>query len=133
MTMLLFVYGTLRPGSGWPMARRLATEARYLGPARASGRLYAVANYPGFLPGEEGEVIGDLFALRDTATLDWLDTYEECTARHPLPHEYRRDTLWVAGSEGACRAWTYLYALPVGGLIPIEGGDFLACARPGGD
>lgn len=132
MTTLLFVYGTLRPGFGGPMARRLFAEAFHLGPARASGRLYAVADYPGFLPGEGGEVIGDLFALRDPATLDWLDAYEECTACHPLPHEYRREALWVVGREGPCRAWAYLYALPVGGLAPIEGGDFLACARPGG-
>src|SRR3546814_12945177 len=62
---LLFVYGTLRPGCDDPMARWLRDAARHVGPAVAQGGLYRVAAYPGFVPGEAGDVAGDLFALAD--------------------------------------------------------------------
>lgn len=133
MTMLLFVYGTLRAGFDGPLARRLAEEAEHRGPARATGRLFKVADYPGFLPGGAAEVVGDLFALRDAATLDWLDEYEECTAHHPPPHEYRREIVRVTGKDGPVMVWTYIYAFPTDGLERVAGGDFLTCARPGGD
>ncbi len=131
MTMALFVYGTLRPGFDGPMARRLRVEAEHLGTVRTAGSLVMVADYPGFVPGGAGNVIGDLFALHDPATLDWLDAYEECAAHQPPPHEYRREIVWVTGRDGPVEAWTYVYAFPADGLGLIAGGDFLACAGDG--
>src|SRR5580692_7203168 len=43
----LFVYGTLRKGSGNPHARRLAEHAEWAGPGRIPGRLYRLGRYPG--------------------------------------------------------------------------------------
>lgn len=130
---LLFVYGTLRKGCPHPRALRLAAEAAYVGAASASGHLYRVADYPGFVPGSEGLVRGDLFRLvHAQATLAWLDDYEECASHFPPPQEYRRERLTVDGPHGEVEAWTYVYALPVGNLEPIDGGDFLACAPKDG-
>nr|WP_082733345.1 gamma-glutamylcyclotransferase family protein [Sphingobium sp. CCH11-B1] len=130
---LLFVYGTLRPGFPHPMARRLTAEATHVGAASAAGRLYRIADYPGFVPGAQGWVRGDLFRLaRPDVTLAWLDDYEECAAHFPPPHEYRRERVRIEGAHGAAEVWTYVYALPVRNLVPIDGGDFLACARKDG-
>lgn len=131
MTALLFVYGTLRPGFDGPMAQRLRAEAEHLGTARTTGAMVMVADYPGFVPGGAEEVVGDLFALRDAATLDWLDAYEECAPHDPPPHEYRREAVQVVGKDGPVMAWTYVYAFSTDGLERVAGGDFLACARPG--
>ncbi|MDO7836500.1 gamma-glutamylcyclotransferase family protein [Sphingobium sp. HBC34] len=123
----LFVYGTLRAGFDSSMARRLRAEARLIGPARAQGLLYRITHYPGFVPGGDAWVMGDLFALADAATtLAWLDEYEECAPHFPPPHEYRRVRTSVAGPHGPVLAWTYAYARAVDGLARIDGGDFLS-------
>ncbi|AOF98010.1 gamma-glutamylcyclotransferase family protein [Sphingobium sp. RAC03] len=126
----LFVYGTLRRGFDGPMALRLQGATQYIGRAFAQGRLYRVGDYPAFLPGPEGQVIGDLLALSDpAATLAWLDAYEECAVTYPQPHEYRREKLSVWGPDGPIVAWAYVYALPVTDLPLIAGGDFLPRQR----
>jgi len=125
----LFVYGTLRSGFDGAMAIELRTRARHVGSASTTGTLYHVADYPGFVPGPHGRVTGDLFALGDPGgVLAWLDDYEECTPAHPVPHEYRRERLWVEGPSGAVQAWTYIYAHDVAGLAPVKDGDFLTGA-----
>lgn len=124
---LLFVYGTLRIGSAHPMAARLAGEAAYLGPATVGGSLYRVADYPGFVPGRTGRVLGDLFRLVDAqATLAWVDAYEEITSDFPAPREYRRERMTVESGGGAAMAWVYAYARDPAGLPRIAGGDFLS-------
>lgn len=123
---LLFVYGTLRPGFDEPTARWLRSVAPVLGRATARGALYRVDTYPGFVPGDEGVVTGDLFALPDpSATLARLDEYEECAAHFRQPHEYRRALVTVEGPDGPMEAWTYIYMRDVAGLERIAGGDFL--------
>lgn len=124
---LLFVYGTLRPGLDGPMARWLADRAEWIGAGWIGGKLYQVADYPGFVPGEAGRVYGDLFALPDAeALLARLDAYEECTPDDPLPHEYRRERCLVETADGPVDAWVYLYALSVTGHRVIASGDYLA-------
>lgn len=123
---LLFVYGTLRPAVDGPMALWLREVATAVGPAMARGSLYRVEDYPAFVPGGEGPVMGDLFALPDPAAiLAVLDAYEECSDAFPAPHEYRRERLTVRTPEGLVDAWTYVYAHDVAGLPRIESGDFL--------
>ncbi len=124
----LFVYGTLRRGAS-PMARLLRSGARYLGPATIRGRLYLIRHYPGAVPSEDPveRVHGELHRLLDPALLLHLDDYEECSARHPPPHEYRREAVRVLCPAGAgVTAWAWLYNRPVEGLEPIPSGDFLA-------
>lgn len=123
---LLFAYGTLRMGCATAMAARLLSEADHLGPATVGGRLYRIDDYPGFVPGLEGRVTGDLFRLADAqATLSWVDAYEEATADFPAPQEYRREMLAVETADGPVLAWVYVYARNPAGLPFIAGGDFL--------
>lgn len=124
--VFLFVYGTLRPGFDGPMAVWLRSVAPVIGPATARGALYRVERYPGFVPGDDSAVTGDLFALPDpVAVLARLDEYEECAAHFPVPHEYRRGLVTVMAANGPVEAWTYIYARDVAGLERIASGDFL--------
>lgn len=124
---LLFVYGTLRIGCTNAMAARLAEEAAYLGPATVAGSLWKIEDYPGFVAGQTGRVMGDLFRPRDAqATLRWTDAYEEITADFPAPQEYRRERMRIESGAGAVIAWVYVYARDPAGLPHIAGGDFLS-------
>lgn len=125
-TVLLFVYGTLRVGFDGPMALWLRGVARAVGQGHLAGHLYRIDDYPGFVPGEEGRVTGDLLALPDpVAILARLDEYEQCSDQWPQPHEYRRERVMVATPDGPVQAWTYIYAHDISGLPVIKGGDFL--------
>ncbi len=109
------------------MAAWLRDAAHHLGPASVRGALYRVADYPGFVPGQDGDVVGDLFALPDPARLlARLDDHEECSDGFPEPREYRRARLTVCTPDGPAQAWTYIYARDVSRLERIAGGDFLA-------
>lgn len=124
--VLLFVYGTLRVGCDGPMARWLRGVAQAVGQGYLAGCIYRVDDYPGFVPGEEGRVTGDLFALPDPAMiLSKLDDYEQCSDQWPQPHEYRRERVMVTRSDGPVQAWTYIYTHDTSGLPMIVGGDFL--------
>jgi gamma-glutamylcyclotransferase (GGCT)/AIG2-like uncharacterized protein YtfP len=126
---LIFVYGTLRPGGS--AEARMTGHGRWLGPARAAGRLYRIAHYPGFVAGADnddgGRVTGALFEADDpTALLAALDIYEGCGPDDPEPQEYRRARIAVAHDGGVRRAWTYVYTWPVDERAWIADGDFLA-------
>jgi gamma-glutamylcyclotransferase (GGCT)/AIG2-like uncharacterized protein YtfP len=137
----LFVYGTLRHGSGHPLARLLATHARFVGRARFTGRLFDLGAYPAAVPAPEGgEVVGELYRLlAPEILLPLLDRYEGCTegpqerardtpgAPGSPGGEYRRERLPVRLEHGGTReAWIYLYNRPTERLRPIPGGDYLS-------
>lgn len=123
---LIFVYGTLRPGGS--AEARMTGHGRWLGPARAAGRLYRIAHYPGFIAGDAGDwVTGALFEADDpVALLAALDTYEGCGPDDPAPQEYRRARIAVLYEGVVRQAWTYLYTWPVDEGAQIADGDFLA-------
>lgn len=118
----LFVYGTLRRGCANRHARLLDRSAQFLGTARVQGRLYRVQWYPGMtLKAKTDEwVVGDVFRLRDPATLAALDQYEGA-------NEYQR-VLATAVLEGGnrVRCWVYEYIGRVTAERRIESGDWLA-------
>jgi crotonobetaine/carnitine-CoA ligase len=130
---LLFVYGTLRAGTGHPKQTLLARGADYVGRARFGGRLHRVAHYPGLVETDVPSefVVGDVFRLRDPATLlRELDAYEGCHPDDPAaPYaRVRREVRLEAG--GTVTAWLYLYNRSIDTLERIESGDFLAAPRP---
>lgn len=127
MPDLLFVYGTLKRGYDHPMARRLADDADWIGPATCGGRLYRISSYPGLvLSSDEGDIVhGDLYALRDDGELlAALDAYEGCEANDPQPHPYVRAMIEVRMADATARALTYVYQRPVDGLPLIADGRF---------
>lgn len=128
-THTLFVYGTLRPQSGHPMARRLAGESAVIGPGTIAAKLYRLGYYPGaVLSGKPGDIVhGDVVRLlRPGRSLAWLDEYEGCGNRTPEPQAYRRVIVPVRLRSG-CRldAWAYEYLYPVHPARRIPGGRFL--------
>lgn len=127
---LLFVYGTLMRGFDHPMAKLLAGNAEFLGPAQCCGRLYLVKHYPGLVASDDPADIvhGELFRLRAReAMLREFDMYEACGEGFPPPTEYLREILKVTLADGSAReAWTYLYNWPVTELPRIASGKFLA-------
>jgi gamma-glutamylcyclotransferase (GGCT)/AIG2-like uncharacterized protein YtfP len=121
---LLFVYGTLRPGSGHAMSAWLARQAECLGPASVEGRLCRVAWYPALVPGS-GRVRGELYHLRSAGTLDTLDGFEEVRGRADDEYE-RRQSLVLPEAGAPVRAWVYWYRRAPDGLAVIASGDWLA-------
>ena len=121
MTIRLFVYGTLAPGSdAWPVLARWATGTPCAD--RVAGILYDTGRgYPAAVFGDDetaapphGTVHGyvvDLDPARATEALAALDRYEGT--------EYKRITVRTAGGlEVATYAWT----APLNGCRPVADG-----------
>ncbi len=126
MDTRIFVYGSLRPGSGHPMAAWLAAHAVAEGRAQVAGRLYRVSWYPalviaGATAGER--VQGELFRLPAPALLAELDAYEE--VRGQPDDEYRRERVTVWRDGRPAEAWAWVWQREVGGLLRVPGGDWL--------
>lgn len=126
----LFVYGTLmssasdRMGSG--ARERLRAETRKLGPAVASGRLYDLGRYPGFVTDEttDSVVYGELVKLLDPErSLVWLDAYECIDPGPGAVNEYVRTRAMVTLDTGIrIEAWLYRLVLDVPGFPRIPSG-----------
>lgn len=122
----LFVYGSLRSGQA---ARSLiADHVIAAEPASARGRMFALPDgYPGYLPGPEGLVVGEVMTLSDlAAAFALLDAYEgEEFSRSLQEVELAsRTTVW---------AWCYVLATPALAEEgePIPGGDWAEYLRGG--
>jgi len=122
----LFVYGTLRAGQA---ARSLiADHVVSAEPATARGRMFALPDgYPGFMPGPDGRVVGELMTLSDlAAAFALLDAYEG--------EEFQRALQEVELGDGRVLwAWCYVLASPelAEEGEPIPGGDWDAHLRGG--
>lgn len=121
----LFVYGTLRPRCGHPMATFLAERGAYRGEAKAAGRLFDLGPYPAATPSVvPGEWIhGDLYDI-DAATLAALDAYEGDES--PQPSYFGRQIGDVVRADGATTsAWIYWFHGPLPDAARrIESGDY---------
>lgn len=116
----LFVYGTLRAGQA---ARSLiADHVLKSEPAAIHGSIYALADeYPGFLPGGDGVVVGELMTLGDLASaLALLDAYEG--------EDFVRALQEVTMVKDGSRTWAWCYVLArpelAEGAELVEGGDW---------
>jgi gamma-glutamylcyclotransferase (GGCT)/AIG2-like uncharacterized protein YtfP len=125
----LFVYGTLRRGTGVAQAHWLETVAVHKGGATLAGRLLDLGRYPGLLPATNGDekVQGELYELpEDGVVLEQLDRYEGCHAEDPEPHEYCRIVCTATDEDGVrVWCWTYLYQGPAEQAKIIPGGNWL--------
>lgn len=121
----LFVYGSLRsdlgrlrPGQSEPAYALLAGNASPQGPASISGRLYAPAWYPGYVPDTASRVRGEMWAINDSSILAKLDAFEG--------ELYIRDRCEALLDDGRqVTAWTYRYVADTGGVPLIASGDYL--------
>jgi gamma-glutamylcyclotransferase (GGCT)/AIG2-like uncharacterized protein YtfP len=122
---LLFVYGTLRPFADISMAKWLRDVARYLGPARARGRLYDLGAYPG-MKGPRGrgdQVVGDVYRIVNPHVLRVLDRYEAGAARSK-PRFVRARCIVKLDRRGRRAAWVYAYRCSVVNAARIASGDY---------
>ena len=123
----LFVYGTLRSGSGHPMGDLLARRGSLVGPASVPARLLDLGAYPGAIPDDAGaRVRGEVWVLDDEgAALPDLDAYEGCGPTDQPPHDFRRAVVEARLDSGASvRSWIYWYAGARPGR-PVASGDWL--------
>ncbi len=121
----LFVYGTLRSDIPSSMSKFLRRRATLVGKTTASGRLYDLGGYPGFVGGG-GRVIGELYRINeDQAEETWqlLDAYESVSGA--ASDEYQRVTIEVrVAAGGKFIAHTYAYQRATAGKTEIPGGDY---------
>ncbi len=105
------------------MAKRLRSQARYVGKGQAPGRLYDMGWYPAafFDEREKNCVHGDVFALKPGARLlAELDAYEFGDPN------YVRSPLRVRLSDGRqVVTWAYGFARPPNARL-IPDGDFIS-------
>jgi gamma-glutamylcyclotransferase (GGCT)/AIG2-like uncharacterized protein YtfP len=124
--MHLFVYGTLRPASGHPMARQLAAHATALGQGWMHGLLYDLGEYPGAIarPGS-ARVHGEIFEIADDSPL-WaeLDHYEDVRAG-AASFERVVMPVWSDAAAAWIACCVYLYRGNVGRQPTIADGDWL--------
>jgi gamma-glutamylcyclotransferase (GGCT)/AIG2-like uncharacterized protein YtfP len=126
---LLFVYGTLRRGTGHRMQALLASAAEFIGEASFQGCMFRVGRYPGVVESvnPRDQVTGDVFRIRQgDPILGKLDRYEGCDRSDPAA-PYTREVRQVTLISGRrVNAWVYLYQRPTERLERIVSGDFLA-------
>jgi len=120
----LFVYGSLRSDALRPRESSrsafalLAAAGICEGPASLPGKLLAPAWYPGWVPGAQGRVRGELWRLADPAVLARLDRYEGKIYVRELRPARRADGRRVT-------AWVYRYVGPLAGVPVIRSGDYV--------
>jgi gamma-glutamylcyclotransferase (GGCT)/AIG2-like uncharacterized protein YtfP len=126
----LFVYGTLMPATGHPMAARLADESRIIGPGSVPGRLYDFGAWPGAVPSAAmaERVHGTLLRLTDPArSLPWLDAYEGASETDPEPRAFERVIVPVRLMSGRqVDGWIYYYRGRTSPARLIPGGRYAA-------
>jgi gamma-glutamylcyclotransferase (GGCT)/AIG2-like uncharacterized protein YtfP len=124
MSSYLFAYGTLMLSNGHSMARRLASEADFVGPAQVVGRLFDLGKWPGLVQSDDpAEIVhGEVWRLRSESSLAWLDEYEGIRPGVDRP-EYERMGLAVRLADGApLAAEVYVYRWPVAHAARIPSG-----------
>lgn len=118
--MHLFVYGSLRRQSAHRMARFLESDGRFVGAAKAPGRLYRLGRFPGMLQatGPDQWVAGDLFGLPQAEeTLSELDRFEGLQF-------VRQEEKVILADGRSVQAWVYWYRGPVDEAQRIASGDY---------
>jgi len=125
----LFVYGTLRLGTGTSWSQFLASAATSIGLGRTRGVMFQLNGYPGMThsASDSDWVTGEVFRLKDS-TSAWpiLDEYEGCGPSGPLPHTFERKIVPIDMNDGGrLDAWAYFYCLDTAGRTRIQSGDYL--------
>ncbi len=129
----LFVYGTLRPGTGSSCSQFLAGAATVAGLGRTRGVMLQLDGYPGMIDSTSDSdcVTGEVFRLKDPPSA-WpiLDEYEECGRADPIPHEFERKIVRIEMDQGdGLGAWAYFYHLDTLGRKRLPSGDYLRSIR----
>ncbi|HKR92769.1 gamma-glutamylcyclotransferase family protein [Novosphingobium sp.] len=128
----LFVYGTLQPQAGTPMARWIAARTLRAQPASAAGRLFALRAkegwYPALIPAHRGLAVSGMLCelVLAPGELARLDLYEG--------QEYRRISQPVRTCDGRgmnAQLYSWRVALPPSRILIADGHflDWMRAAR----
>ncbi len=104
------VYGLLRAGESGFAQFGLEEAFAPLGPCTLRGQLYDLGAYPGLVEGQ-GQVIGEIFEVRDPSVMPRVDAFEDYWPEDPARSPDRD-------------AWVYVWVLGVEGARLIESGDW---------
>ena len=130
----VFLYGTLRTGSGNPHAPILHSRCTPVDQGLMPGRLFRVNQHYGAIcdPASPETVVGDIVqfpAELAQVILDGLDRYEGIAPGQPGEPAFRREKVDVLRPDGTrLSCWTWLYALSTSGCSQIRHGDALSRA-----
>lgn len=128
----LFVYGTLLQLEN-AFGLYLRNNSKFIEEGRFKGKLYDIGEYPGAVyEADAGSyVFGSVLSLNNPDALVVIDDYEGFGSNHPVPNEFVRKIIQVECKTRLVECWVYLYNLPVGGLLPIKGGNYITFVSKG--
>lgn len=115
------VYGLLRSGESGFDRFGLAGAFAPLGPCVIPGQLYDLGAYPGLIIGQ-GEVIGELFEVRDPAVIPDLDAFEDYWPGDPDRSRYERMRVPLVSPQRD--AWVYVWRRELDQARRIDSGDW---------
>jgi len=115
------VYGLLRAGESGFAQFGLEHAFAPLGPCVLPGQLYDLGAYPGLVDAP-GEVIGELFEVRDASVMPKVDAFEDYWPEDRARSRYERRKVRLI--EPDRDAWVYIWILGVKDARLIESGDW---------
>lgn len=115
------VYGLLRAGESGFAQFGLEEAFAPLGPCTLRGQLYDLGAYPGLVEGK-GQVIGEIFEVRDPSVIPRVDAFEDYWPEDPARSRYERRKVRLI--EPDRDAWVYVLVLGVESARLIETGDW---------
>ncbi len=116
---LIFIYGTLRRGG---RAHHLMQGAEFHATGSIPGRLVHVDQYPGLIPCDDEQVMGELYLVGDQL-LNELDRYEGCL--ESPPHYIRQETVVTLENGEKKSALVYVFQLLEPHHEEVENGDWI--------
>ena len=115
------VYGLLRAGESGFAQFGLEHAFAPLGPCVLPGQLYDLGAYPGLVDAP-GEVIGELFEVRDASVMPKVDAFEDYWPEDRARSRYERRKVRLI--EPDRDAWVYVWVLGVEDARLIQSGDW---------
>ena len=131
MADLVFFYGTLMAGFDRRRRAGIDDKLTYVGRGAIQAALFDVGLYPAAVPALEGLVWGEVYTMRERATvLAALDEIEGYRVDDPDRSLYVRQETKVRLPDGAfAQAHVYFYNAPLGRAPRITSGDYLEYVR----
>jgi len=131
-TDYIAVYGSLMRSVNGDTMPKVDGLVEYVGPCRIGGALYDLGDYPGLVPDDEHEAVGELYRVLAPKAFRVLDEFERYDAHDLEGSLYHRRCTRLR--EPRVDAWVYVYNRDVSDRELVESGDWrahLASRQPG--
>jgi gamma-glutamylcyclotransferase (GGCT)/AIG2-like uncharacterized protein YtfP len=117
----LAVYGELLSDPDVIQGPRIQARCELIGGCWIPGLLFDLGEYPGLVEGD-GEVLGELYQVRDPTVFTELDYFQGYDVGDQANSEYVRRRVRL--TEPPLTAWVYVYNRPVEDAGPVRSGDW---------